>query len=105
MCLEDYTNKKHSDFVCEKIIQKMVEEAKNKRKSSYKHIIKKVGFSSSKIDIDEIIKKILDENKAVYEEYLTGKQKALDYLVGQVMRETKGAAKPQEVKDKITKMQ
>ena len=102
MCLEDYTNKKHSDFVCEKIIQKMVEEAKNKRNFSYKHIIKKFGFSSSKIDVDEIIKKILNENKAVYEEYLTGKQKALDFLVGQVMRETKGAAKPQEVKDKIS---
>ena len=103
-CLYNYTNKKHSDFVCEKIIQKMVEEALNKRDSSYDAIIKKYGFSSTKIDIEKIIKKILDENKEIFEEYKSGKEKALNYLVGMVMKETKGAAKPQEIKEKLAKM-
>ncbi|MQY69629.1 MAG: Asp-tRNA(Asn)/Glu-tRNA(Gln) amidotransferase GatCAB subunit B, partial [Firmicutes bacterium] len=45
----------------------------------------------------KIVDKILRENPKVVEDYKVGKKKALGYLVGQVMKETKGRANPQLV--------
>ena len=38
---------------------------------------------------------VLDANAGVVAEYLAGKEKALTFLVGQLMKETKGRAQPQ----------
>ncbi|RLG13352.1 MAG: Asp-tRNA(Asn)/Glu-tRNA(Gln) amidotransferase GatCAB subunit B [Candidatus Nanohalarchaeota archaeon] len=104
ICLNNYINKKHSDFICEKIIQKMVEEAKNKRTASYDTIVKKYRFFSSLIDVDAAIKEVISKNKKIFDEYRGGKEKALNFLVGMVMKETKGAANPQEIKEKINRL-
>ena len=49
----------------------------------------------------EAIKKVVEEtvalHKQVVEDYLSGKEKALGFLVGQVMKKTKGQAKPDVV--------
>ena len=42
----------------------------------------------------EVVKKILQEHAEVVDEYRAGKQQALQFLVGQVMKETKGSANP-----------
>ncbi|MFA6274955.1 MAG: Asp-tRNA(Asn)/Glu-tRNA(Gln) amidotransferase GatCAB subunit B, partial [Candidatus Paceibacterota bacterium] len=34
------------------------------------------------------------DNQNVFEEYKTGKDKALQYLIGQAMKESKGSANP-----------
>jgi len=47
--------------------------------------------------LTKIVDKILKENPRVVEDYKKGKEKALGYLVGQVMKETKGRANPQIV--------
>ncbi|SDC09162.1 aspartyl/glutamyl-tRNA(Asn/Gln) amidotransferase subunit B [Pelagirhabdus alkalitolerans] len=44
--------------------------------------------------LTEIITKILDANPQSIEDYKNGKDKALGFLVGQVMKETKGQANP-----------
>jgi len=46
-------------------------------------------------EIDNIAKKIIGENKAVVEDYKKGKQNALQFLIGQMMKETKGKINPQ----------
>jgi aspartyl-tRNA(Asn)/glutamyl-tRNA(Gln) amidotransferase subunit B len=51
-----------------------------------------------------IIKKILAENKKVVDEYKAGKLSALQFLVGQGMKETKGSANPSVLKEIILKI-
>ncbi len=41
-----------------------------------------------------IVEKVLDANKGVVDEYKAGKESSLQFLVGQVMKETKGSANP-----------
>ncbi len=50
----------------------------------------------------EIITKILDENEQSIIDYKNGKDRAIKYLVGQVMKATKGQANPPMV-NKILK--
>jgi aspartyl-tRNA(Asn)/glutamyl-tRNA(Gln) amidotransferase subunit B len=47
--------------------------------------------------IDAFVQQAIDENPSVVEEYLSGKGKALQYLVGQVMKFSRGKANPQMV--------
>ncbi|MFA3782424.1 Asp-tRNA(Asn)/Glu-tRNA(Gln) amidotransferase subunit GatB [Melioribacteraceae bacterium 4301-Me] len=49
--------------------------------------------------IDKIINEILNNNKSQVEEYLSGKEKVLGFLVGQIMKATKGKANPQMVNE------
>lgn len=44
--------------------------------------------------IGGIVDKVISDNQAVFEEYKSGKDKALQYLIGQAMKESKGAANP-----------
>jgi aspartyl-tRNA(Asn)/glutamyl-tRNA(Gln) amidotransferase subunit B len=49
-----------------------------------------------------IVKKIIEDNPDVVEEYKGGKESVLQFFVGQGMKETKGSANPQ-VLGKIAK--
>lgn len=49
--------------------------------------------------IESIVEKVLSANQKQVEEFLTGKEKVLGFLVGQIMRETKGKANPQIVNE------
>ncbi|MBT4277702.1 Asp-tRNA(Asn)/Glu-tRNA(Gln) amidotransferase subunit GatB [Candidatus Falkowbacteria bacterium] len=48
--------------------------------------------------LDKAIKKAIADNPKAVEEYKGGKLNAIQFLVGQVMKETKGKAQPQTVK-------
>ncbi len=71
---------------------------------SAEEIVKDLGMSQ--ITDADAIKKVVEETVAshrpVVEDYLSGKEKALGFLVGQVMKKTKGQAKP-DVVNKILK--
>ena len=45
--------------------------------------------------IKEVVKKIIEANPASVQDFKGGKEKALGFLVGQAMKETKGKANPQ----------
>ena len=45
--------------------------------------------------IKEVVNKILEANPQSVADYKAGKDKALGFLVGQAMKETKGKANPQ----------
>jgi len=49
----------------------------------------------------EVVDKVIRENPKSIEDFNQGKEKALNYLVGQVMRCTKGRAKPDFVFEAI----
>jgi len=67
-------------------------------------IIKRKGLAS--IGLAEIEKAVLDvikENEDAVEDYKTGKKEALNFLVGQVMRKTRGRAEPKDVNEILKK--
>ena len=50
--------------------------------------------SLSEDDLKVIIEKIVNDNPASIEDYKNGLDRAIKYLMGQVMKETKGSANP-----------
>lgn len=59
-------------------------------------VVKKSGFTqiSDEDEINGIIDRVIKENTETVQNYLMGKDKAIHFLVGQVMRYTEGRAKP-----------
>lgn len=53
--------------------------------------------------IEEIVKAVIAANPQSVEDYKAGKKKAIGFLVGQVMKETKGRANPGVVNQLLTK--
>jgi len=53
--------------------------------------------------IESVIDKVIAGNPSVIEDYKKGKKNALAFLVGQVMKETKGKANPKIVNELLTK--
>ncbi|HEY4517812.1 MAG TPA: Asp-tRNA(Asn)/Glu-tRNA(Gln) amidotransferase subunit GatB [Candidatus Paceibacterota bacterium] len=54
--------------------------------------------------ISEVAKKIIEANPAVVADYKTGKTSALQFLIGQGMKETKGSANPGVLKSMFEKL-
>ena len=52
--------------------------------------------------IKEVVLKILEANPQSVADYKAGKEKALGFLVGQAMKETKGKANPQMLNKMLT---
>ena len=83
-----------------------VEMFKTGKKAS--QIVKEKGLTqiSDEEALTKIAHRVLKENSKVVEDYKKGKEKALGYLVGQMMKETKGRANPRLVnkllKEKIS---
>ena len=51
--------------------------------------------------INSLIDEVLNENTKAIEDYKNGRTNMLDYLVGQVMKKSKGKANPVEAKSKL----
>ncbi|MBI3123685.1 MAG: Asp-tRNA(Asn)/Glu-tRNA(Gln) amidotransferase subunit GatB [Ignavibacteriales bacterium] len=54
-------------------------------------------------ELESAITKILDANPKDVQDYLGGKEKAIGFFVGQIMKETKGKANPQIVNELLKK--
>jgi len=73
-------------------------------------IVKESGITqiTDEDELFEVIDKVIKENPRSVEDFNKGKEKALNYLVGQVMRYTKGRAKPdfvfEALKQRIKKL-
>ena len=72
-------------------------------------IIDELGLKqiSDSNEIDEIVDEVMKTNAAMVEEYKSGKDKAFNALIGQVMKASKGKANPTQVasilKEKLSK--
>lgn len=82
---------------------KKVLEIMFKTNKNPKVIIEEEGLGqiSDETEIEKIVLQVLSENKQSIEDYKNGKDKALAYLVGQVMKITKGKANPQMINEII----
>ncbi len=68
-----------------------------------KKIVKDLGLEqiSDESEVKEIVDKILSENEQSVQDYLKGKDRALGYVVGQVMKASRGKANPEIAKKLI----
>jgi len=58
--------------------------------------IKKAKESAN--NLEDIVKEVIEENQKAVNDYKSGKQATIGYLIGQVMKKTKGTADPNEAK-------
>ena len=81
-----------SSAIGKKVITELFENPKNPEE-----IIKEKGWIqiSDEGAIKEVVMKVLENNPQSVADYKAGKDKALGFLVGQAMKETKGKANPQ----------
>jgi aspartyl-tRNA(Asn)/glutamyl-tRNA(Gln) amidotransferase subunit B len=59
---------------------------------------------SDETAIAEIVRKVIGENLKSADDYRAGKDKALDFIVGQTMKASKGKGNPELVKETVKKI-
>ncbi len=97
------------DVISSKIAKTVFEEMFHTGKDPEK-IVEEKGLKqiSDEDKLETIVENIIEENPDAVEDIKNGKDKAIGYLVGQVMKETKGKANPQMVnqmfRDKISEL-
>ncbi len=95
-------------FIDERITEKGVVEVirtKLDEGGEIDEIISKKGlFALPKDDIVRFCREAIEENPKAVEDYLSGKKQALNFLVGQVMKKTRGRADPAETAKIIAEM-
>ena len=81
-----------SSSIGKKVLEELFEDPRDPEE-----IIKEKGWIqiSDEGAIREVVKKVLEANPKSIADYKAGKDKALGFLVGQAMKETKGKANPQ----------
>ena len=81
-----------SSSIAKKVFEELLENPRDPEE-----IIKEKGWIqiSDEGAIKEIVQKILEKNPASIADYKAGKDRALGFLVGQAMKQTKGKANPQ----------
>ena len=81
-----------SNSIGKKVLEELFENPKEPSK-----IIEEKGWVqiSDEGAIREVVHKVLENNSQSVADYKAGKDKALGYLVGQAMKETRGKANPQ----------
>lgn len=63
-----------------------------------------ISVLSDKDDLAKVVRKILEENPGSVKDLKGGKEKAIGFLIGQIMKETKGMAEPNLAKEMIKKI-
>jgi len=93
-------SKKITDNVAKKILEKLMEKEFNvKAYVKEKGLLAVTDSGALQKICDEVIKK----HPSVVEDYKGGQVKSLNFLMGQVMRLSKGAASPNEVRELLIK--
>ncbi len=89
---------KISNNIGKKVLRKVFETGENPSK-----IVKDEGLIQINDEdaLIEMIDKVLSENQQSVEDYRAGKDRALGFLVGQVMKISRGKANPQMVNEKL----
>ncbi len=84
--------------ISSKIAKQVIEEML-KTGADPSHIIEEKGLTqvTDTGEIEKIIKEIISKNPKAIEDYKKGKENVLQFLVGQVMAQTRGRAKPETV--------
>ena len=94
-----FESKKITDKNAELTIRKMVDE-----KRSPKTIVKEYRYLAKRFDVTLVLRDLLKKNPQAVKDYKAGEKKALHYLVGLGMRETKGSVDANTLRKALTKL-
>ncbi|MBZ1345154.1 MAG: Asp-tRNA(Asn)/Glu-tRNA(Gln) amidotransferase subunit GatB [Candidatus Nealsonbacteria bacterium] len=86
-------------------IAKIVLEEMFKTGADPSHIIEEKGLVqiTDETEIEKIIKEVISKNPKAVDDYKKGKANAFQFLIGQIMAQTKGKANPQIVRNVLNK--
>lgn len=94
-------NKKITDNVAQKILEKLIEKPFNVNEYVKKEKLEAVSDVS---ELEKFCREAIEENPKAVEDYKKGEAKALNFIVGSVMKKTKGKATPKEVNEIILRL-
>ncbi|MEK6875843.1 MAG: Asp-tRNA(Asn)/Glu-tRNA(Gln) amidotransferase subunit GatB, partial [Nanoarchaeota archaeon] len=94
-------NKKITDNVASKILENLIESPFDVDEYVKKEKLEAVSDVS---ELEKYCKEAVSENLKAIEDYKKGEEKALNFVVGAVMKKTKGKASPKEVNEIIKKL-
>ncbi len=69
---------------------------------SVKELIKEKELPK-KLDLEDVVKEVIKENPKAVNDYKSGNEKAIQFLIGQVLRKTKATGEPNKIKELIKK--
>lgn len=98
--LEQIKESKINNNAGKKVFRKMVEEGKKPETIIEEEGLAQIGDAS---EIEAMVKEVLDENPESVEQYRNGKDRVVGFLVGQVMKKSRGKANPQMANELLTK--
>ena len=93
--------KKITETTAQKILENLVEKPFDVNSYVKEH---KLSAISGVKELEKICKDIMKKNNKVVSDYKKGRKEALHFLIGQVMRATKGKASPKEVNEILRKL-
>ncbi len=91
-------DKKISSDQAKKVFTKMLEENLTPKEIVKKYDMEVIADAGL---IESLVNEVISENAKAIEDYHNGRTNMLDYLVGQVMKKSKGKANPVEAKAKM----
>lgn len=97
--LELFKNGKITDKNAELAIRDMVQE-----KRHTKHIVKEYNYLVKRFDIDLILRELVKREKGAVADFYKGEEKALNYLIGLGMKETKGSVDAKDIRRVLIEM-
>ena len=94
-------NKKITDNVAAKLLEKLVEKP-----FDVKEYVKKEGLEavSDVSELEKYCKEAIRENSKAVEDYKKGEKRALNFIVGVIMKKTRGKATPKKVNEIILRL-
>ncbi len=95
LLIKKFKNKEITKNKAEEILKDCIE---NKKDISDELEIFEKNSKESTGSLSDIIKEIINNNPKAVEDYKSGKQASIGFLVGQVMQQTKGSANPNNIK-------
>ncbi|MFB6295171.1 MAG: Asp-tRNA(Asn)/Glu-tRNA(Gln) amidotransferase GatCAB subunit B, partial [Candidatus Nanohaloarchaea archaeon] len=93
--LEKLDSGELSDRAAETVIRELVEDPRDPEEIIAEEGLEKAGGS----EVEEYVDTVIEENPGAVEDYRSGEEDALNFLVGQVMEQSGGSADPKEVRE------
>ncbi|MFB6147272.1 MAG: hypothetical protein ABEJ66_00150, partial [Candidatus Nanohaloarchaea archaeon] len=73
-----------------------VQESRLREKAEEQDLLK-----AEESEVEEVVGSVIEENQDAVEDYRSGEEGAMNYLVGQVMQQSGGKADPKTVREKL----
>jgi len=103
------TNSRSDPKMTKMIANWIINKRADITKVSPEELVKLISQKTQSVQMDEkeleqIIKKVLSDNPKAVSDYQSGKQQAIMFLLGQVMKETRGQTDAAKAKEKLIKL-